>query len=57
MIILILISMSHKGASSSPLFIPVPAIIFIVIMSMMLMNFVSIAFNGVEMSTADSPGQ
>ena len=57
MIILILISMSHKGASSSPLFVPVPAIIFIVIMSMMLMNFVSIAFNGVEMSTADSPGQ
>jgi len=57
MIIIILISMSHKGASSSPLLVPVPAIIFIVIMSMMLMNFVSIAFSGVEMSTADSPGQ
>ena len=57
MIILILISMSHKGVSSSPLFVPTPAIIFIVIMGAMLMNFVSISFNAVEMTTADSPSQ
>lgn len=57
MIVLILIMMSHKGVSSSPLFIPIPSIILIIIMGMMLMNFTSISFNGVEMATGDSPGQ
>ncbi len=57
MIVLILVMMSHKGVSSSPLFIPVPSIILIVIMGMMLMNFTSISFNGVEMATGDSPGR
>jgi hypothetical protein len=57
MVIVILISMSHKGMSSSPLFIPIPAIILIVMMSAMLMNFISIAFNAVEIVTADSAGQ
>jgi hypothetical protein len=57
MVIVILISMSHKGMSASPLFIPIPAIILIVMMTAMLMNFISIAFNAVEMTTADSPGQ
>lgn len=57
MVVVILISMSHKGMSASPLFLPVPAIILIVMMTAMLMNFISIAFNGVEMVTADSSGQ
>jgi hypothetical protein len=57
MVIVILISMSHKGMSGSPLFVPIPAIILIVMMAAMLMNFISIAFNAVEISTADSPGQ
>lgn len=57
MIVLILVSMAHKGVSSSPLFVPIPAIIFIVLMGAMLMNFVSISFNAVEMSTSDSPSQ
>jgi hypothetical protein len=57
LVIVILISMSHKGISASPLFIPIPAIILIVMMSAMLMNFISIAFNAVEIATADSPGQ
>lgn len=57
MIVLILVMMSHKGVSSSPLFIPIPSIILIVIMGMMLMNFTSISFNGVEMATGDSPGR
>jgi hypothetical protein len=57
MVIVILISMSHKGMSASPLFVPIPAIILIVMVSAMLMNFISIAFNAVEVITADSPGQ
>ncbi|UCC93740.1 MAG: hypothetical protein JSW25_03490, partial [Thermoplasmata archaeon] len=57
MVIVIIISMSHKGMSASPLFIPIPAIILIVMMAAMLMNFISIAFNAVEISTADSSGQ
>ena len=57
MVVLILVSMSHKGMSGSPLFIPVPAIILIVLLSAMLMNFISIAFNGVEIATAESSGQ
>jgi hypothetical protein len=57
MVIVIFISMSHKGISASPLFLPLPALILIVIMSAMLMNFISMAFNGVEMVTADSSGQ
>lgn len=57
MVIVIMISMSHKGMSANPLFIPIPAIILIVMMAAMLMNFISIAFNGVEIVTADSPGQ
>lgn len=57
MIVIILISMSHKGMSASPLFVPIPAIILIIMMSAMLMNFISISFNAVEMITADSPGQ
>jgi hypothetical protein len=57
MIVLILVMMSHKGVSSSPLFIPIPSIILIVIMGMMLMNFTSISFNAVEMVTGDSPGR
>jgi hypothetical protein len=57
MVILIIISMSHKGMSASPLFIPVPTIILIVMMSAMLMNFIAIAFNAVEIFTSDGPGQ
>jgi len=57
MVIVIIISMSHKGMSGSPLFIPIPAIILIVMLSAMLMNFISIAFNGVEITTADTSGQ
>lgn len=57
MVIVILISMSHKGMSASPLFLPIPAIILIVMVSAMLMNFISIAFNAVEIVTADSSGQ
>ncbi len=57
MVIVIIISMSHKGMSSSPMFIPVPALILIVMMAAMLMNFISMAFNAVEIVTADSPGQ
>lgn len=57
MIIVILISMSHKGMSASPLFLPIPSIILIIMMSAMLMNFISISFNAVEIITADSPGQ
>lgn len=57
MVIVLIISMSHKGMSASPLFIPIPAIILIVLLAGMLMNFISIAFNGVEISTADSPAQ
>lgn len=57
MVILIIISMSHKGMSASPLFIPVPTIIFIIMISAMLMSFIAIAFNGVEIFTADSSGQ
>ncbi|NIP36056.1 MAG: hypothetical protein GWN18_13925 [Thermoplasmata archaeon] len=49
--------MSHKGMSASPMFIPVPALILIVMMAAMLMNFISMAFNAVEIVTADSPGQ
>ena len=57
MVIVIIISMSHKGMSASPLFLPVPALILIVMMAAMLMNFISISFNGVEVVTAESPGQ
>ncbi len=57
MVIVLIISMSHKGISSSPLFIPIPAIILIALLAAMLMNFISIAFNGVEIATADSPAQ
>jgi len=57
MVIVILISMSHKGMSASPLFMPIPAIILIVMVSAMLMNFISMAFNAVEIVTADSSGQ
>lgn len=57
MVIIIILSMSHKGMSGSPLFIPIPAIILIVMLGAMLMNFISIAFNGVEIATADSSGQ
>ena len=57
MVVVIIISMSHKGMSASPLFLPIPALILIVMLSAMLMNFISIAFNAVEIVTADSPGQ
>lgn len=57
MVIVIFISMSHKGMSASPIFLPVPALVLIVMMAAMLMNFISIAFNGVEIVTADSSGQ
>ncbi len=57
MVIVVMISMSHKGMSASPLFVPIPAIILIVMVSAMLMNFISIAFNAVEIVTADSSGQ
>lgn len=57
MVIVLLISLNHKGVSTSPLFLPVPAIILVLMMGAMLMNFTSIAFNATEMFTADTPGQ
>lgn len=57
MIVLIIVAMVHKGMSGSPLFLPFPAILFAVIMCGMLMNLVSVIFNGVEIATSDTPGQ
>ena len=57
MIILIVVSMAHKGMSASPLFLPFPAILFTVLMAGMLMTFVAIVFNAVEIFTADTPSQ
>jgi hypothetical protein len=57
MIVLILVSMVHKGLSTSPLFLPFPAILFTVVMAGMLMAIVSIVFNGVEIVTSDTPGR
>lgn len=57
MVVLILVSLSHKGMTASPLFLPVPAILMTVLMAAMLMNFVSIIFNAVEISTSDTPSR
>jgi hypothetical protein len=57
MVVLILVSMVHKGMTASPLFLPFPAILYTVLMAGMLMTIVSIVFNGVEIATADTPGQ
>jgi hypothetical protein len=57
MVVLVLISMAHKGLSSSPLFVPFPAILYTVIMAGMLMSLVAIVFNGVEIVTNDTPGR
>ncbi len=57
MFILIVMSMAHKGLTGSPLFLPFPAILFTVLMAGMLMTFVAIVFNAVEIATAESPSQ
>ena len=57
MVILIIVAMQHKGASTNPLFIPIPAIILTIMLAAMLMNFTSIAFNATEITIADTPGQ
>jgi hypothetical protein len=57
MVVLIIVSMIHKGASGDPLFLPFPAILYTVVMAGMLMAVVSIVFNGVEIATADSSGR
>jgi hypothetical protein len=57
MVVLILVSLVHKGLAASPLFVPFPAILYTVLMAGMLMTMVSIVFNGVEIATGDSVGR
>ena len=57
MVLLVFLVFKHKEGSFSPVFIPVPAIIMVIIMGGMLMNIVSIIFNGAEISVSESPGR
>ena len=57
MVLLIFLVFRHKGGSISPLFLPLPSIILVVIMSGMLMNIVSIIFNGAELAVSETPGR
>jgi hypothetical protein len=57
MVLLIFLVFRHKGGSISPVFIPLPSIILVIIMSGMLMNIVSIIFNGAELAVSETPGR
>lgn len=57
MVLLVFLVFRHKEGSFSPVFIPLPGIIMVLIMGGMLMNIVSIIFNGAEISVSESPGR
>ena len=57
MVLLVFLVFKHKAGSFSPVFIPLPGIIMVLIMGGMLMNLVSIIFNGAEISVSESPGR
>ncbi len=57
MIVLIVLAYQHKDGSVSPLFLPFPAIILVVVMCGFLMNVVSIIFNAAEIGVVDTAGR
>jgi hypothetical protein len=57
MIVLIVLAYQHKDGSISPLFLPFPAIILVVVMCGFLMNVVSIIFNASEIGVVDTAGR
>jgi hypothetical protein len=57
MVVLIIVVFGHKGGSLSPTFLPLPAIILVVVLCGLLMNMVSIIFNAAEVAVVDTPGR
>ena len=57
MILLIVLVYQHKGGSVSPVFLPFPAIILVVVMCGFMMNIVSIIFNAAEIGVVDTAGR
>ena len=57
MVLLVFLVFKHKEGSFSPVFIPLPGVIMVIIMGGMLMNIVSIIFNGTEIMVSESPGR
>jgi|MudIll2142460700_1097286.scaffolds.fasta_scaffold29551_2 hypothetical protein len=57
MIALIVLAYQNKDGSVSPLFLPFPAIILVVVMCGFLMNVVSIIFNAAEIGVVDTAGR